>query len=534
MIATHPMYILLSLVLCAMSPLSDIAAQQSTTTLIVDLQVGSLDQFISGLPTSRRSSARVISKSLDVIVVEADQKLKARIEASPLVEAVTVDRPLQLRGSPNDELYSEQWGLPFLQVEKAWDLTTGGKFDNQHDIVIAVLDDGFDIQHRDLFDNIYVNSAELEDNGVDDDANGYVDDYRGINIKTGSDDHKIDDHGTAVAGIIGAKGDNDEGMTGIMWDVKILPISEVNSEALLIEAYEYVLQLRKLWNETNGAQGAFVVATNYSAGIDQAFGTDPQFKTWCDMYDMMGQQGILSTGATTNEGVNVDEVGDMPTTCPSDYLIAVTNTGIDDLLVDDAGYGPVNIDLGSPGGTELQSMPTLDVNSTYGNFNGTSGATPHVSGTIGLLYGVKCQEFAQTVYDSPSEAALLIKSTILGGVDANTSLAAKTLTEGRLSVWGSMVELGKICDAVERELDITTIEISNGSLSVSYRPADFSVHNLMVVNASGQIIVEKQLNEVSTDILTAEVANIQLAAGIYYISIYNDNVISTKSLKITE
>jgi len=215
MIATHPIYILLSLVLCAMSPLSDIAAQQSTTTLIVDLQAGSLDQFISGLPTSRRSSARVISKSLDVIVVEADQKLKARIEASPLVEAVTVDRPLQLRGSPNDELYSEQWGLPFLQVEKAWDLTTGGKFDNQHDIVIAVLDDGFDIQHRDLFDNIYVNSAEIEGNGVDDDANGYVDDYRGINIKTGSDDHKIDDHGTAVAGIIGAKGDNDEGMTGI-------------------------------------------------------------------------------------------------------------------------------------------------------------------------------------------------------------------------------------------------------------------------------------------------------------------------------
>ncbi len=513
--------------------------QVESTKVIVNISKGNIDLFIKKLPVSDGSSTRgisykVLSHDLDIILLSHGENTLDYVESSPYVESWGQDAELSLRGEPNDEFYDTQWGLSLIDTEKAWDISTGGKFDSKHDIVIAVLDDGFDVNHNDLSPNIYTNSGEIPNNNIDDDDNGYTDDFRGLNIETGNDQHRLDDHGTAVAGIIGAVGDNDRGMAGIMWTTKILPISEVTRQSELIESFQYIVDIRRAWNESNGEQGAFIVATNYSAGIDEVFGSDPQFKSWCDMYDLLGEVGILNAGATTNKGINVDELGDMPTTCPSEYLIAVTNTGKNDALVNFAGYGPINIDLGAPGGTDMESMPVLDINNSYGSFNGTSGATPHVAGTIGLLYSIDCEELKSIVYSNPRRAAELVREAILKGIDPNTSLDGKVKTNGRLNTWGAIQQLNQLCVEIDGETEILEIRLKDGDIEITYRPSTLTAYDLMITDPMGRVVYRKKLTEVSTGTLTNIITGVSLIQGMYYFSIYNDKEISTKSLRLLE
>ena len=86
----------------------------------------------------------------------------------------------------------------------------------------------------------------------------------------------------------------------------------------IIEAYEYILKMRQLYNETDGEKGAFIVATNASFGAEGGPDSNPFFPVWCDLYDDLGEVGVLSSGATSNATVDIDDIGDMPTSCPSD------------------------------------------------------------------------------------------------------------------------------------------------------------------------------------------------------------------------
>ena len=124
-------------------------------------------------------------------------------------------------------------------------------------------------------------------------------------------------------------------------------VSGADFESDVIEAYQYILDMRNLYTQTDGAKGAFVVATNLSGGIDRAFAADHPL--WCEMYDKLGDKGILSVAAAPNESISVDVDGDMPTTCSSPYLMAVTNVDITDEIAGNAGYGTESIDIGAPG-----------------------------------------------------------------------------------------------------------------------------------------------------------------------------------------
>src|SRR5690606_21042813 len=157
------------------------------------------------------------------------------------------------------------------------------------------------------------------------------------------------DHGTWVSSIIGAEGDNSTGVAGINWDVKLLPISGVTNKARILVAYDYIYRMRKAYNDSNGEEGAFILVTNYSGGIDKQFGSDPSNQPWCNYYDLMGLEGILSVVATVNDDINVDVEGDMPSTCSSPYVVAVTNLNQMGSKPNRAGYGNVSIDLGAPG-----------------------------------------------------------------------------------------------------------------------------------------------------------------------------------------
>lgn len=347
----------------------------------------------------------------------------------------------------NDPLYNKQWQLVNdqpntfdidIDAEEAWQLSTGGYTTQQDTIVVAVIDDGILDKHPDLSQNIWKNKDEIPDNGIDDDGNGLIDDVLGWNFKTNTNNVNNDGighwHGTPVAGIIGAEGNNGIGVTGVNWRVKLMSLVKGQDEASIIAAYDYILAMRKKYNETGGKQGAFVVVAHASWGIDSLKASDAPL--WCAIYDELGKVGVLSVAATTNNNTNVDTEGDMPTGCSSQYLITVTNTNNFDQKVE-AGYGKQSIDLAAPG---FNSFTTLNTG-RYGVFGGTSAAAPYVSGAIALLYAMPSSRLIDSVKARPAQTALLLKQCILQGVDQVASLQDITLSGGRLNLFGSVQQL---------------------------------------------------------------------------------------------
>lgn len=359
------------------------------------------------------------------------------------------NRLVTYREKPDDPKYIDQWQYfntddndKDLDIEEAWDIATGGLTSRGDTIVVAVIDGGVNYEHEDLVDNMWLNHAEIPDNNIDDDNNGYVDDYRGWSAY--SNDDVINSstyHGTEVAGIVGAKGNNGVGVSGISWDVKVMFIQGGGNEAAVLEAYAYPYIMRKRYNDTDGAEGAFIVSANSSWGTN--FGKAEDAPLWCDFYNQMGEEGIVSCAATANLDINVEVEGDLPTTCSSDYLISVTNITREDKKAF-AGYGKYSIDLGAYGSETY----TVNYIAGYGEFGGTSGATPHVAGTIGLLYSAPCSYLADLAHSDPAQAALAAKDFILNGVVSNEDLKDVTTSGGKLNIANSMRLAMSPCDQV--------------------------------------------------------------------------------------
>lgn len=423
-------------------------------------------ELINQIPTGLNIKQSV-SKPFDIYLCTFNQdhwsekELISALKASYLVEEAQVNHIITPRAVPNDLLYTNQWqynntgqngGTPGadIDIEDAWEHTTGGLTVDGDTIVVCVIDGGFEISHPDLAPNMWVNHAEIAGNGIDDDSNGYVDDYRGWNAYNNSDNILPNSsHGTPVAGIVGANGNDNLGVAGVNWNVKIMGISGGGNEAQALAAYTYPYIARKKYNETNGNEGAFVVATNASWGVD--YGQAANAPLWCAFYDSLGAVGILNAGATINGNVNVDVEGDLPTQCSSDYLISVTNMNNNDVKVNQAGYGATSIDMGAFGAGTY----TVASGSSYNSFGGTSGATPHVAGTIALLYSAECSSFIDIAKQNPAGAALLIKDYIFSGLDANTSLVGITTQEGRLNVSSSMELLLEECSSCPSISELT-------------------------------------------------------------------------------
>ena len=390
--------------------------------------------------------------------------------------------------TPNDTDFGSQWhhinnggsgGTADADIDsdEAWDITTGGLTALGDEIVVCVLEGGgADWDHPDLIDNHWVNVNEIPNDGIDNDNNGYVDDYNGWNEPNGNDIISAGNHGTQVSGMIGAKGNNSSLVTGINWDVKIMQVQNGSignannpNEANVIAAYTYPLIMRKMYNASGGTEGAFVVATNASWGIDQA---DPaNAPLWCGFYDTLGVHGILNCGATTNSALDVDAVGDLPTACSSDYMISVTATDNTDVR-DFSGYGQTTIDVGAPG----SNIYTTSNGGGAGNTSGTSFASPLTAGTIGLLYSVPCPSLIALAKANPQQAADQIRTALLNGVDPKANLTTETVTGGRINAFNSLNLLLTDCDSSScitpfaiASANVTDVnaEISWGSVAAS-------------------------------------------------------------------
>lgn len=369
------------------------------------------------------------------------------------IELVQFNKLIQLRQTPNDPDFGLQWHLlndgtvgqidADIDADFAWDITTGGPSADGDEIVVAVLDNGIDLAHPDLVNALWKNTNEIPNNNIDDDNNGFIDDYDGWNISSEDDNVNTGNHGTRVAGVIGAEGNNGIGVTGVAWDIKLMivkiPTTSMN-EARALEGYSYVYKQRQLYNQTNGASGAFVVATNSSWGINNAQAADSPI--WCAFYDSLGQQGIVNVTATTNNDVNVDIEGDMPTTCTSDFMVAVTSTNESDVRAG-RGYGIVNIDIAAPG----ENIYTTNVNGAYISRSGTSFAAPQVAGIIGLLYSTPCNQLIAMAKNSPKDAATFVLESLYNGVDPIGNLLSEVATGGRVNANRSLLQLVNNCSS---------------------------------------------------------------------------------------
>ena len=451
---------------------------------------------LSGLEWARPLAPRWGYHLLSFDKYEGNEPLAEWLARRPGVVSASWNKPLEFRGTvPNDPLFDKQWHIDRIGAPGVWDISVGGQTAKGDNIVVAVLEKGFDHTHEDLIDNIWTNPGEIPWDGIDNDGNGYIDDVYGWNFRNNTPFFSIERHGTNVLGIIGGRGNNDIGISGVNMDVKMMLLS-VNLPSEVIAAFDYIIQMRELYHSTNGEKGAFIVATNGSFGFDARKCSEQP--VWGAMYDPLGQAGILSVAATANQDWDVDDVGDIPTSCPSEFLLSVTSTDTSDIKVSNAAFGKNSIDLAAPGRLNITTDP---FNQYYHTFGGTSSACPHVSGAIALLYSLPCSDLADLAHEQPAAAARLVRDAVLLNVDPLPTLKGKTVTGGRLNVFKSMEYLHAWCVAKTEERaagDFTETYLSekklvrifpnpvSGMLTIEYGNDGFTDVSVKVFNALGQ------------------------------------------------
>ncbi len=500
---------------------------------------------------------RILSKSMHIFLFDFDataideNKMLNAAKSNPLVLIAQFNHQIQDRtNTPNDANFSSMWDMnnnggsggivdADIDAPEAWDITTGGLTASGDTIVVAVIDGGFKLTHPDL--NFWKNNLEIPGNGIDDDNNGYIDDYNGWNVATSSDAITGSAHGTHVSGTIGARGNNSIGVTGVNWNVKVMPIMYGSAgEADVVVAYSYVMDNRRLYNQTNGAKGAFVVSTNSSFGVDLA--QPSAYPLWCAMYDSLGSVGVLSACATANANYNIDLQGDIPTACASDWMIAVTNTTNSDSKNNSCGYGATTIDLGAPGTNITSTSYSGTSNYTYVTMTGTSMATPHVAGAVALMYSVQCNRFITDCKANPAAMALMVKDSLLGAVDLIASMGSgATLTGGRLNLFKSVKAVQNYCAAVsinipeqnemEQPFELKAVypNPANNILSIVYN--SFEPVELILVNVLGEEVKRIKGDTSTKGIKHSYVDTNAMAKGIYFLSIHANSKVS-KQMKV--
>jgi hypothetical protein len=531
----------LSLPLFAQTSPTQIASENSTSIkpgellIQTDGVIPSFDQ-----PGSPFQWVKIVAADWHIYLVGFDEQqlnaetALAQMRKMPGVITVQQNHRAPDRSvEPNDPNWLQQDDMTLIEAPKAWGSSTGGLTPAGDTIVVAVLEKGILFSHPDLAPNRWYNYHEIPDNGIDDDNNGYVDDFRGWDPRTKKDDTGTNaNHGTAITGIIGAKGNNGVGVTGVNWNVKMMSITNVEYEDEIIAAYNYANKMRKLYNSSNGKKGAFVVATNASFGIDNA---QPEaHPIWCAVYDSCGLNGILNIGATSNSNVNVEVNGDMPTRCSSEYLVTVTNITKLGVKAPSTGYGNVSIDLGAPGnetyttantGSSAQPIPT------YTKIGGTSAATPHVTGAVGLMYSFDCKTFTSDALTDPAACARRVRDAILLNTKPEPTLSNITTTGGYLNLGSILDAVIKLCDGVVGPLQILKLSTQSGGqkITVFYQTPIFDTYSFRVFNAIGQLIHEETLHPQQFQANFVDFDASSLPSGVYVATISKgNNIVSRK------
>ncbi len=363
----------------------------------------------------RRGGARP-----QVVTLRKGEDVLTRLSALQYEDDIEYAEPDLLyvadRVIPNDPSFANLWGLEMIRAPEAWRVTSGSS-----EIVVAVIDTGIDYTHPDLQSNIWVNAGEIPDNLRDDDGNGYVDDVYGYNaiapLRPPMDDHR---HGTHVAGTIGAVGDNQIGIVGVNWRVKIMALKFLDRDGSgylsdALEAIDYILTMKR--------RGVNIRIVNAS------WGADTYSRALEEAIQRLQNEGILFVAAAGNGSTNAKQY-------PAAYEGVLSVAAVDQSgdLAYFSNYGDW-VDLAAPGRAILSTVP----GGGYASFSGTSMATPHVVGVAALALSVRDV--------SPSE----LEHALRQGVQPQPTLAGKVATGGIVDALGTLGALdaddpAKVCE----------------------------------------------------------------------------------------
>ena len=399
-------------------------ADYDLSTVLVQFKTGlsdrDRDRVVAGFDGAIQRKFTLVPGLAEVRVGTSVGDALSVLRASKDVIAAEPNYKFQVADVPNDPSFSKQWSLDAINAVPAWGVRKG-----THSLKIAVLDTGIDRTHPEFADNIWSNPREIAGDGIDNDANGYIDDTNGWDftynapgtVRSNGDNDPTDGHGhgTHVSGIIAAQGNNTTGMTGICWDAAIVPLKVVGDDGTgftswMIAAVEYCVR--------NGipVANASIGGASYSGFCKAAI-------------DAAGTQGnLLFVAAAGNNGTDNDSTPFYPATYDCPNIVSVASTTSSGAISSFSNRGITSVDIAAPGSSITSTYPTGKSASGYISLSGTSMAAPMVAAVAALLHE-----------NRPEWGFADIKKTLLASVTPLTSLSGKVLSGGLVNAYQAMV-----------------------------------------------------------------------------------------------